>query len=351
MEKKAQKTEQKSTLAVTRVLQPTLKNIALCADELVNGGIVAFPTETVYGLGANAFNSSAVRKIFAAKGRPSDNPLIVHVGSVEQIQEIVTAISPRARKLIKHFMPGPLTLIFQKKDAVPDCVTGGLNTVAVRMPNDKTALELIRGAGIPIAAPSANRSGFPSPTTAQHVYGDLKGRIPYILDGGASKIGVESTVMDIRSAVPVILRVGAISLEEIEKQIGMVEIASSSAEKNGKILSPGMKYRHYAPRAEVLFSAFYDNMHRRINEIYDNAVKNGKNPVIIGLDGRKELYENRKVYAAGKDYNGYAQNLYALLRASDAEGYDTVIAEGVPTNGIGAAIVNRLIKASNGVIV
>lgn len=334
----------------TKILSPTARNIALCAREIATGGVVAFPTETVYGLGANAFAAQAVQKIFEVKGRPPDNPLIVHVADFAQIDGLAASVPERARKLMEHFMPGPLTLVLNKSHAVPGVVTAGLDTVAVRMPSDKTALAFIQKCGAPLAAPSANRSGFPSPTTARHTLEDLSGKIPYILDGGACRIGVESTVVDARSAIPVILRAGAVSAEEIEKLLGAAEIAGTGVAETETPLSPGQKYRHYAPKAEVTASAYNELMHQRITEAFDNAVSTGKNPVIICMDKRIALYGNRSKYIAGANAADYARNLYALLRMADADGFDTVFAEGVPAAGIGAAVMNRLGKAGKGLV-
>ncbi|MBR0026377.1 MAG: threonylcarbamoyl-AMP synthase, partial [Clostridia bacterium] len=243
------------------------------------GELVAFPTETVYGLGANGLDGDAVRRIFEAKGRPSDNPLILHVAKKSDVKDLWDQVTPMARQLMDAFWPGPLTLIYFKSDLVPDEVTAGLDTVAIRMPEHKTALSLIRSAGVPIAAPSANRSGRPSPTTAEHVLADMDGRIPLILDGGPCRVGVESTVLSI-TGTPTILRPGGITLSMLQACIGHVEVADAVLHPLGdgeEALSPGMKYRHYAPDAEVLVvTGEAKKAARRIAFEYDRAEDQGK---------------------------------------------------------------------------
>lgn len=331
----------------TRILKPTPENIKYCAAEIKRGNIVAFPTETVYGLGGNAADENAVAKIYAAKGRPSDNPLIVHVSGKEQILRIVKEIPRDAKLLAEKFMPGPLTLVFKKQDCIPGAVTGGLDTVAVRMPSHPIAIALIKACGLPVCAPSANTSSRPSPTTAQHVLDDLKGKIPAILDGGACEIGVESTVVDVTGDKPRLLRNGGISVEQIESVVGPIEIVKSST----VALCPGMKYKHYAPKAEVLFSAFYEDMHKTIIEKYDRLATLGRNPVILCMTPRAKLYGERNLLTVGDTYEDYAHNLFADLRRADELKYDAVIAEGVTSGGMGATIINRLVKSSGGQII
>lgn len=332
----------------TRILQPNPENIRLCAQRIKSGGVVAFPTETVYGLGASAFEPRAVREIFRIKGRPNDNPLIVHVSSLEQIREIADLVSPLALKLISAFMPGALTLVMKRKSCVPDCVTAGLDTVGVRMPSNEACRKFLAECGVPVAAPSANTSTRPSPTCAEHVYDDLRGKIPYVLDGGECEIGLESTILDVSGVAPKLLRAGGISIEELERVCGLkIQTVSST----GKALCPGMKYKHYSPKAEVYFSAYYGNMFGGINAHYDLLVSSGKNPVILCLDKNASLYGARKVYRMGADYGDYARMLFASLRRADSQNYDSVIAEGVPSEGIGAAIINRLVKSSGGKII
>lgn len=331
----------------TLILSPTKENVARCAEELKNGGLVAFPTETVYGLGANALDETAVKKIYEAKGRPSDNPLIVHVASMSQLASIAQEVPSVALKLAAKFMPGPLTLVFKKKSVVPDAVTGGLDTVAVRMPRHPVALSLIRASQLPICAPSANLSTRPSPTAARHVFNDLNGRIPYILDGGSCEIGIESTVLDVSGDKVRLLRAGGLPLEKIREITGEVETV-----RDDKVaLCPGMKYKHYAPKAEVLFSAFYDDMASNICLWYDKLTERGKNPVIMCLNSNAPKYGKRNLFKVGDSYADYAHNLFADLRMSDDKGYTAVIAEGVPDSGIGSSLINRLIKSSGGQII
>ncbi len=333
----------------TIILKPTAKNIKLCAETLLSGIPVAFPTETVYGLGASAFDEAAVKRIYQAKGRPSDNPLIVHISSKDALSAIVKEIPPPALKLMDALMPGALTLIFKKKDCIPLTVTGGLDTVAVRMPNNKTALKFLSACGVPVAAPSANKSGFPSTTTAKHVYDDLSGAIPYILDGGECEIGLESAVLDVTCEPPRLLRNGGVTIEEIERVIGKIDVYKGGGETVA--LSPGMKYKHYSPKAEVYFSAYYDKMENTILSLYDRLKSAGKNPVILALEKRIDLYGGRNTINVGKDYKQYAHSLFSSLRLADNLGYDSVIAEGVQNGGIGETIINRLVKSSGGQII
>lgn len=331
----------------TRILQPTKTNIELCARRLRAGGVVAFPTETVYGLGANAFMPDAVRKIYEVKGRPSDNPLIVHIYEQSQIFELAAFVPPVAETLAKAFMPGALTLVLKKKSVVPDAVTGTLDTVAVRMPSHPVAAALLAACKVPVCAPSANTSTKPSPTLAKHVLADLDGRIEYILDGGACDIGVESTIVDVSGERPRLLRQGGIPAEAFEPYCGKMEIVRSS----GVALCPGMKYKHYSPKAEVFLSAYYSHMADGICKKYDELIALGKNPVILCLDGNAQSYGERSSICVGADYSAYAHNLFALLRQCDDERYDSIIAEGVSGAGLGAAIINRLVKASGGQII
>ncbi len=331
---------------VTKLLKPTIANVKICADEIKNGGVVAFPTETVYGLGANVFNEQAVNKIYIAKGRPNDNPLIVHVATVERIYELSSEVPPLALTLVKEFMPGALTIVLKKKPTVPSCVTAGLDTVAIRMPSHPVARKFLATCGVPVCAPSANTSTRPSPTLAQHVLDDLNGKIPYVLDGGSCDIGVESTIIDL-SQTPRILRLGGIGKEQLEKFCGKLEVLREQS----VALCPGMKYRHYSPRAEVFLSAYYSHMVNGICKKYDELISVGRNPVILAIKGNVAQYLNRNVKCVGETYQEYAHNLFRLLRECDDEGYNAVIAEGVTGEGIGAAIINRLIKASGGQII
>lgn len=307
----------RETSVKTTVAKINPRSISRAAALLRAGQVVAFPTETVYGLGANALNGGAVKKIFAAKGRPQDNPVLVHIADEKMLQMLVRKIPPRAQKLISHFWPGPLTLVLEARPAVPRVVTAGLPTVAVRMPAHKAALGLIRQAGVPIAAPSANTSGKPSPTRADHVAQDLRGKIPLILDGGSSQHGVESTIVAFPRGKAIMLRPGAIPREAIERIIGPVRLATAKS----KVQAPGMKYRHYAPRALLVLTK--------------------GNPQIV----RAEYTARKvKVFPAG---TLSLKNLYASLRAADAKGFEVVIAQAVPEKGEGLALMNRLRKAAS----
>ncbi|MCH5164739.1 MAG: threonylcarbamoyl-AMP synthase [Clostridiales bacterium] len=319
----------------TQILQFNSKNTQLCADEILSGGLVAFPTETVYGLGANALNPEAVKKIYDAKGRPSDNPLICHIYDKAQIEQFAF-ITPTAEKLIDKFMPGPITIVLQKKQIVPSVVTGGLDTVGIRMPNHKCALELIRECGVPLCAPSANTSTKPSPTLAEHVLHDLDGKIKYILDGGRCSVGLESTIVDCVNNT--LLRQGGTPKEEIEAVIGKLNRPIV-----GNVpLCPGMKYKHYSPNANVYLALPGIDMHRRIEQKYDEA--SGKK-IILSLGGN---YGDRNTYCIGNSVEEYAYNLFAQFRRLDGEGYDIIICEGVDDYGVGAALMNRIHKASGG---
>ena len=332
------------------------------------GELVAFPTETVYGLGANALDEAAVAKIFEVKGRPADNPLIIHVSDAEELTGIVLGDSEIAKLLLKTFSPGPLTLVLPRDCSVPDIVTAGLDTVAVRIPSHQTALKLIKAAGVPVAAPSANRSGRPSPTRAWHVYEDLSGLIPYIIDDGACEFGLESTVLDLTGSVPVILRPGAITAEMIEKQTGIKVISNENISGKDQIpKAPGMKYRHYAPNAQV-YVAKGDNIEDRADEINRITAKQGlesKLFVKIGLFScvktrnllRDKWYPlNDNIEETGKVYIDYAfepdsaaasRKLFSALRKFDQAGVDLIIAEALPADGMGSAYMNRLLKAAS----
>lgn len=330
--------------------------MSLAGRIIREGGLVAFPTETVYGLGGNALDKEAAAKIYSAKGRPSDNPLIVHISRVEQVEDIAVNISDKARRLMDKFWPGPLTIILEKGKAVPYETTGGLDTVAVRMPNHPVALKLIEEAGVPIAAPSANTSGRPSPTLAAHVAEDMNGRIDMIIDGGQVGIGIESTIIDMSSDVPVILRPGYITREMLEDIIGHVEVdkvvvAKSIEEIGGdyKPKAPGMKYRHYAPKAELtMYEGTVENVAKAINKKVEEAVKNGKKPAVICTDETKALYKNGCIKSIGARNNQetIAYNLYQLLREFDDMDVDCIYGETFYGTGLGQAIMNRLIKAA-----
>lgn len=317
-----------------------------------NGGLVAFPTETVYGLGANGLDGAAVERIFEAKGRPRDNPLILHVAKKSDARKLWRSVPDAARVLMDTFWPGPLTLICPRSDAVPDEVTAGLDTVAVRMPDHKCALALIREAGVPIAAPSANLSGRPSPTTAEHVKQDLWGRVDVILDGGPCRVGLESTVVSLVGGVPAILRPGGITREMLEAVVGEVRVADAVLHPLGDgetAASPGMKYRHYAPDAEVLVA---DRPTVRetagvVGRAYDVQSEAGKSCVILASVQTAPFYRGRHCVIIGdrNDPPTMCANLFAALRAQSGK-VDVIFTEALPARDMGLAYMNRLLRAA-----
>ncbi len=321
------------------------------AQLIRDGELVAFPTETVYGLGADALNPQASKKIYAAKGRPSDNPLIVHIAKFEDLEDIAKEVPQEAKKLADAFWPGPLTMIVNKNEKVPYETTGGMDTVAIRMPNHPVALELIQQSGCLIAAPSANTSGRPSPTLAEHVAEDLGGRIPMILDGGEVGIGIESTIIDLTEKIPMILRPGYITKEMLEAVIGTVQTDPGiiAADSTKKPKAPGMKYRHYAPKANLMLidgakSAVVD----KINELTDAMHSENKKVGIIGTDETVASYRGDMVLSIGarEDEDAIARHLYKLLREFDEADVDVIYSESFATPRIGQAIMNRLLKAA-----
>jgi len=340
---------------ITQVIntkQNTEAGTQLGAKILREGGLVAFPTETVYGLGANGLDEDAVRSIYEAKGRPSDNPLILHVGSKSEVRRLWDTIPKSARILMDTFWPGPLTLIAQKSKIVPDAVTGGLNTVAVRMPANKTARTLIQKAGVPVAAPSANLSGKPSPTTAQHVLEDMDGRIPLILDGGACRYGVESTVLSLCGSVPTILRPGAITQEMLSAVLGEIRVADSILSPLGEgetAASPGMKYKHYAPKAEVIVvNGEQKKTAEKICFLYEDMLnRHGRRPLILGTLQNLSFYIDKNCAILG-DRNhpeSLCSALFSALRDADEQA-DVILAEGIPAAHAGLAYMNRLLRAA-----
>ncbi|MED0935272.1 L-threonylcarbamoyladenylate synthase [Bacillus mobilis] len=306
---------------------------------------IAFPTETVYGLGANAMNDEAIAKIFEAKGRPSDNPLIVHIGTKSQLDGIVKEIPPVAEKLMEHFWPGPLTIILPRKEGISEKVTAGLNTVGVRMPDHPVALALIEEANVPVAAPSANRSGRPSPTLASHVYEDLNEKIAGIVDGGATGVGVESTVIDCTSDVPTILRPGGITKEQLEAVIGTVSLDPALKDEKEKPKSPGMKYTHYAPKAPL---SIVEGSREFIQRLVDEKKEEGFKVGVLTTEEYQHVYNADVVLSCGvrSDLASVATKLYDVLRTFDASEVDVIFSESFPNEGIGNAIMNRLTKAA-----
>jgi L-threonylcarbamoyladenylate synthase len=324
--------------------QPDAQTIAQAAAVIQGGGLVAFPTETVYGLGADAMQEQAIQRIFAAKGRPADNPLIVHISNREMLALVATDVSDKAEALIGKYWPGPLTLVLKRKPEVAPSVSAGLPTVAVRMPNNAIALALIRAAGTPIAAPSANRSGRPSPTSARHVALDLEGRIDMILDGGTTRIGIESTVLDMTGDVPMILRPGWITEEQIAAVVGAVERAASLQELQR---SPGTRYRHFSPHARVVLIEHGSQV--SVKQLCKEYLKTAT----VGFIGHTPLaIDNANFYAMILQANAadYATNIYSALREMDERGASVVIVEGISEASEGAAVMDRLRRAASEIV-
>ncbi|MDR1093690.1 MAG: threonylcarbamoyl-AMP synthase [Clostridiales bacterium] len=370
----------------TDIVPADTAGVARAARLIRRGETVAFPTETVYGLGADALNAEAVKRIFAAKGRPADNPLIVHCADVEMLRRIVAEVPPVAERLLAELTPGPLTLVLKKAPQIPGTVTAGLNTVAARIPAHAAALALIRAAGTPIAAPSANSSGRPSPTAARHVYDDLNGKIPLILDGGLCGVGVESTVLDLSGAAPAILRPGGCPAEKIEALLGFkfaaagkvgtgnaaagkagiekagagnaaagntaADCAGTEGSGTGKAegrsdapKSPGMKYRHYAPACEV--RVFGCGNVSEILKAYDECVQKNLKSAIITIRERQALYGGRNIVALGRDGADAARALFGAFRAAERD-CDVLLCEELPEVGLGRAVNDRMRRAAAG---
>ncbi len=318
---------------------------------LKRGGLVAFPTETVYGLGGDALNPEASKCIYAAKGRPSDNPLIIHIADWEHLLPIVSHVPEKAHVLAEKWWPGPLTMIFDKADCVPYETTGGLETVAVRMPSHKTAAALIRAAGGYIAAPSANTSGRPSPTTAQHVIEDLNGKIDMIIDSGAVDIGLESTIVDFTEDVPVILRPGYINEDMLREILGEVKLDPGLQSENEHVRpkAPGMRYRHYAPKADLtIVEGKQEDVVRKINDLAGKALTDGHKVAIMAATETASSYKEGFVRVMGslESDEEIARSLFAALREFDDEGVDVIYSEAFESPRMGQAIMNRLLKAA-----
>ena len=343
----------KTLLLKVNSQNPEAAKIKTAADIIKRGGLVAFPTETVYGLGADALNPEAVRSLFEAKMRPLDNPPIVHVENVQDVDRLAKHVPKKAKVLMKKFWPGPLTLVLERCNAIPDVTVAGLSTVAVRMPKNEVALSLIRESRCPIAAPSANLAGKPSPTTAQHVLDDLNGRIDAILDGGPTCIGVESTVLDVSVKPPMVLRPGGVPFEALKETLGEVKLHPFVAAEHevavGEARSPGMRHKHYAPKAKlILVEGSMPGMVKKVKELTASSEKDGNRTGVLATDETVSNYRADVVKSLGSRFNleMVAQNLFKMLREFDSENVNVIIAESVPAEGLGLAVMNRLRKAS-----
>ena len=338
-------------VAIIKDINKDVKYLEEAANIIKNGGIVAFPTETVYGLGANALDEVAVEKIFKAKGRPQDNPLIVHVAS-KNIENLVKDVPDVARELMDKFWPGPLTIILNKRDIIPYKTSANLDTIGIRMPGNDIALKIIELSNTPIAAPSANISGRPSPTEVERCIEDLNGRIDYIIGGEQSKVGVESTIVDCTVNPPIVLRPGGITLEMLHEVCKDIVIDKAILEKPRADLmpkAPGMKYTHYSPKAKVkIIKGNKDKTIEKINEIVQNYIDNKKKVVILSTDELTEFFKCGEVISLGSEKNleEVARNLFESLRASDDIGADYILCQAFEEKGVGLAIMNRLNKAA-----
>ncbi|VIG77053.1 RNA-binding protein [Clostridioides difficile] len=324
------------------------EEIKIQAKLLREGKTVIFPTETVYGLGANALDENAVKKIYEAKGRPSDNPLIVHIYEKEEVYDLAKDISDKAKLVIEKLWPGPITIILNKKDIIPYKTSGGLDTVAIRMPSNIIARAIIKEAGIPIAAPSANISGRPSPTKAKHVYEEMNGRVDGIVLGGDSNFGLESTVLDLTEETPMILRPGSITKEVLEELLGEVKLDPSLSKKedNQKSKAPGMKYKHYSPNADVyIISGKRENVAIKINDMIKSNREKGLKTGVMCTSKNREFYDG-EVIDLGNSLEEVASNLFDALIEMDKKSVDVIYSEEFPKTGVGQAIMNRLLKSA-----
>lgn len=328
-----------------KITEENKKDVLDKAGKIIkNGGLVVFPTETVYGLGANVFDDNALSKIFIAKGRPSDNPLIVHISEQSQLKELVNNVSPLQQKLIDNFWPGPLTIIFEKKENVSNIVSGGLNTIAIRMPSDIFACELINVSGVPISAPSANTSGRPSGTLGEDIYKELNGKVDMIIEAGESKIGVESTVLKINDNQILVLRPGAVTKEMIEKVVYPVSVLFAK-EKDDLQSSPGTKYKHYAPKAklEILFK---EEMTNRAETLNNQGLKIGIITTNQNINSFKKYEPNLFILGDENKLEEISQKIYSALRFFDDKNIDVILCQAFPIEGLGVAIMDRLGRAS-----
>ena len=335
----------------TQLLSATDETLALAARLLAKGELVAFPTETVYGLGAHAMDAQAVLGIFSAKGRPADNPLIVHIHDRSQL-DAICEVNEAALRLMDAFWPGPLTIILPRKDAVPNAVTANLDTVAVRMPAHPVALALLKACNLPVAAPSANRSGKPSPTSAKHVFDDMDGRIPLIIDGGESDVGLESTVISLAGEKPCILRPGGVTKAMLEEVLGEVDLAGSilrPLEKGEKALSPGMMYKHYSPDGQVtLIEGEESAVVEALRKLYAHAASEGHRACVMCFSEHVAALADCQPHDIGSkdDPSEVAHRLFATLRGLDEEKMDVIFSEVMPPEGVGLAVMNRLGRAA-----
>lgn len=338
-------------VAIITNIEKDIVFIEEAAKTIEKGGIVAFPTETVYGLGADALNEDAVKKIFIAKGRPQDNPLIVHVNS-KDISELVKEVPPIAQELINKFWPGPLTIILEKKDIIPDVTSANLNTIGIRMPKSDIALKLIELSGRPIAAPSANISGRPSPTEVERCVEDLNGRVDYIIGGESSDIGVESTIVDCTVNPPLILRPGGVTLEmlrEIDSNIEIDKALKLKPSADLKPKAPGMKYRHYAPKASLkIIRGKNEKTIEIIQKMLENYIEKNNKVAILTTDENVNKFNKGEIISLGseKDLTQIAKNLFEALRQCDDLGVQLILCQGFEEKGVGVAIMNRLNKAA-----
>lgn len=326
-------------------------NVIHKAAEIIrNNGTVVFPTETVYGLGASALSGEAVKGIFTAKGRPNDNPLIAHISSINMLLYLIgSPLTDEAKLLIDKYWPGPLTLIFKKSGKVPYEVTAGLDTIAVRMPDNKIALKLIESAELPIAAPSANISGKPSPTLPEHVISDMKGKVNMILCGSKSRIGVESTILDLTGDMPVVLRPGGVTVEELESVLGSVKVNRGSVGDKEVPKAPGMKYTHYAPEADmIIVKGELKSMVKKIQELIAEKVDKGLKVGVLASDETESSYKDCRVLSLGSrtDTSAIASNVFEKLREFDRIGVDIIFAEALDERHMGMAVMNRMKKAA-----
>ena len=334
---------------ITQLINPSENPscIEYAGELLRNGAVVGIPTETVYGLAANAYDTKAVKSIFQAKGRPQDNPLIVHIASFEQIYDIAAEVPPQAKALADAYWPGPMTIILPKKDSIPMVTSGGLYTVGIRFPSHPIARQIIKAAGVPLAAPSANTSGRPSTTTAKHVFEDLNGKIPLIIDGGACSVGVESTVISLCGDKPRLLRPGGISLEQLEAVLGEVVVDRALREKiddSEKVSAPGMKYRHYAPKAPV--TVVFGSPKASADYIFAQL---GENSGVLCFDDCADTFSGHavvKTFGRSDDEHEQAREIFDALRSFDFTDVSEIFAQCPPSDGIGLAVSNRIKKAA-----